>query len=253
MAGMDQRVPDSYFRPAAESGDVRGDDGPHSLPGRAAVRAVAPSELREGWTPRAVATVAVVTLGIAFTVGRLWVFPPQLAGQPEPSPSPSSTAASPSASPEPVAPFDGPVATVQAVDAEGRCSEGGSREAALALIDNDPDTLWRCRGSGDGETVTIRFPGARTLVGLRVVNGNTVWNDRYLVERRITTIRWTFADGSFFEQGLAPNDRDPQEVRFPEVDSTTVTLTVLNATAPGGTVTSMDAISIGMLEFLRPA
>lgn len=253
MAAMEQRVPDEYFRRAAESDDVRADDAPRGLPATAAVKAVAPTDVRDGWTPRAVASLAVVLLGVAFTIGRLWVFPPDVPTGPAPTPSPSaprSASATPSTA---LAPFDGPVTAVRAIDAEGRCLEGGSREAPLALVDNNADTLWRCRGEGVGESVTIRFPGARAVVGLRVVNGNTVWTDRYLAERRITAIRWTFADGSFFEQGLAANDRTAQEVRFPEVTTDTVTLTVLHTTPPGGSGTSVDAVSIGSLEFLAPA
>lgn len=253
MAAMEQRVPDEYFRPAAESEDVRAGEAQRGLPATAAVKAVAPTDVRDGWTPRAVASLAAVVMGVAFTVGRLWVFPPDAPAGPAPSPSPRVSA---SASPTPsadLAPFDGPVTAVRAIDAEGRCLQGGSREAALALVDSNADTLWRCRGDGVGESVTMRFPGMRTLVGLRVVNGNTVWTDRYLEERRITAIRWTFADGSFFEQGLAANDRTAQEVRFPEVSTDSVTLTVLTSTTPGGSGSSADAVSIGSLEFLAPA
>lgn len=254
MAAMGQRVPDEYFRPAAESDDVRAGDSDRPLPDRAAAKAVALADIRVGWTARAVATLAVVVVGASFTVGRLWVFPPEEQPRPEPAPSLSVSAMpSPSASPDVLAPYDGAVTAVQAIAAEGRCVEGGSRDAPLALVDNNGETIWRCRGDGAEQSVTVRFPGVRTLVGLRVVNGNTVWTDRYLAERRILTIRWTFADGSFFEQGLAANDRTPQEVRFPETDTDRVTLTILESTAPGGTSVSMDAVSISALDFLGPA
>lgn len=254
MAAMAQRVPDEYFRPAAESDDVRAEDSDRTLPDSAAAKAVAPADIRDGWSARAVATLAVVVLGVSFALGRLFVFPPQEQPPPEPTPSPVvSPMPSPPGEPAVMAPYDGPVAGVQAISAEGRCSAGGSREAPLALVDNDSATIWRCRGDGAEESVTLRFPGVRTLVGLRVVNGNTVWTDRYLAERRILTIRWTFADGSFFDQGLAANDRAPQEVRFPPTDSDSVTLTILESTAPGGTSPSMDAVSISVLDFLGPA
>lgn len=254
MAAMEQRVPDEYFRPTAESDDVRAEDGVRPLPDRTAAKAVAPADIQDGWTVRAAATVAVVALGLSFTVGRLWVFPPEEQARPEPTASPSISAApSPSESPDVAAPYDGAVVGVQAIAAEGRCIEGGSRDAPLALVDNNSETIWRCRGDGAEQNVTVRFPGVRTLVGLRVVNGNTVWTDRYLAERRILSIRWTFADGSFFDQGLAANDRTPQEVRFPETDTDRVTLTILESTAPGGSSASMDAVSISALEFLGPA
>ncbi|MHA6512613.1 NADase-type glycan-binding domain-containing protein [Tessaracoccus sp. Z1128] len=249
---MDQRVPDEYFRPAAESDDVRGAEAHDRLPDKAAVKAVAATDVRDGWAPRAVVTLAAVTLGLAFTVGRMWIFPPE----PQPRPNESSTvsaSATASIPPDAFAPYDGPVATVQAIGADGDCLEGGSVDGAYSLLDSKPDTIWRCRGRGVDETVTVTFPGPRALVGLRVVNGNTAWTDRYLSERRILTLRWTFSDGSFFEQGLAANNRHPQEVRFPEMVTESMTFTVLEATPPGDDGISTDAVSVSSLEFLGPA
>ena len=231
---MGQRVPDEYFRPAAESDDVRaGDSDRRRSRTRAAAKAVAPADIRVGWTARAVATLAVVVVGASFTVGRLWVFPPEEQPRPEPAPSLSVSAMpSPSASPDVLAPYDGAVTAVQAIAAEGRCVEGGSRDAAAgAGRQQRRDDLAVSRRRRRAERHGA-LPGVRTLVGLRVVNGNTVWTDRYLAERRILTIRWTFADGSFFEQGLAANDRTPQEVRFPETDTDRVTLTILEVHRP---------------------
>lgn len=250
MAAMDQRVPDEYFRPATESDDVRDSAAPR--PGTAAVKSVAPDRVRDGIAPRAVAVIALVALGTAFVFGRLWFSGMASSQNAAPPPSVSATP-SQSHDPDAFAPYDGSVVTVQALAADGECLEGGGTSAAQALIDSDESTIWRCRGDGVGETVTVTFPSRRTLVGLRVINGNTVWTDRYLSERRITGIRWTFSDGSFFEQGLAANDRSPQEVRFPETVTDSITFTILAATIPGDSVLSADAVSISALEFLGPA
>ena len=251
---MEQRVPDEYFRPAAESDDVRRDAAVPSLPGTAAVKAVAPGEVRDGLAPRAVATIAIVAVGLGFALGRFWLFAPGALPQ-SPGLAPASPSASATATPSPdaLAPYDGPVAAVRAVAAEGRCVEGGIDADAQALIDGDDETIWRCRGRGVDEAATFTFPGPRPLVGLRLVNGNTVWTDRYLAERRIVGIRWTFADGSYFDQGLVANDRNPQEVRFPEVTTDQVTFQILEATVPGSGAASADAVSNSSLEFLGPA
>ena len=66
-------------------------------------------------------------------------------------------------------------------------------------------------------------------------------------------MRWEFADGSFFVQGLSANNANPQEVRFPAVEVSTVTMVVGEATEPGDTTGTHDAVSISMLEFLAPA
>ena len=60
-------------------------------------------------------------------------------------------------------------------------------------------------------------------------------------------------DGSFFVQGLAANNRNLQEVRFPPRTATSVTLTVLEVTAPGDETDDADAVSIAAVEFLSPA
>lgn len=131
--------------------------------------------------------------------------------------------------------------------------ESGQRDAPAALLDSDPSTIWRCRGDGSGELITFSFAAPVRLVGIRLINGNTVWTNRYLAERRITALRWTFSDGSYFDQGLAANDRAPQEVRFPEIYTSAVTMQVLSSTLPGDDSTLADAVSISSLEFLGPS
>ncbi len=248
---MDQRLPDEYFRPAAESDDVT--DGSTPRPGSAGVKTVSLNKMHDGLAPRIVVVIALVALGVSFTLGRLWLSGPPAAA-PTVAPSPTATATpTVSPSPEAFAPYEGAVVSVRPVAAEGTCLDGGRSAGAQALIDGDESTIWRCGGVGVGETATFSFPAPRTLAGLRLVNGNTVWTGRYLTERRITGIRWTFDDGSFFEQGLAANDRSSQEVRFPETVTDSVTFTILSTTIPGDSSLSADAVSISSLDFLGPA
>ncbi|WGT47714.1 NADase-type glycan-binding domain-containing protein [Tessaracoccus lacteus] len=150
-------------------------------------------------------------------------------------------------------PYTGVVKAVTPDSAEGKCSESQEGDAPAALIDQSDTSIWRCRGEGIGETAVFEFDEPVTLAALRVVNGNTAWTDRYTAERRITAIRWTFDDGSFFDQGLAPNDRDAQEVRFPETETTSIAMDVLGVTEPGDDSDLSDAVSISSLEFLAPA
>ena len=113
--------------------------------------------------------------------------------------------------------------------------------------------MWRCDGDGVGEVIDFSFDQPVTLVGIRVVNGNTAVADRFLKERRITAIRWTFADGSFFDQGLAPSESSPQEVRFPETTTALARMEILSTTPGVDEGTASDSVSISSLEFLAPA
>ena len=246
---MVQRVPDEYFRQrATESDDIEAPAPQRRLPQLATVKSVASRRVQDGFTPRAVAIIITGAILMAFLVGRLLIFTPAAAPIGTASPTTISSAV---ASPAPVdAVYDGPVATVIPTTAAGQCTEGGTRENPSALLDENPATPWRCRGSGVGETFSVVFDQPTELVGLRVVNGNIAWADRYQAERRITGLRWTFADGSFFEQGLAANDQNPQEVRFPPMRTGSVVVQVLSSTVPGNPATDFDAVSISSLEFL---
>lgn len=249
MAAMVQQVPDEYFRKrVAESADV--EEAKPKRPQATTVKTVVPRRVREGLTLRAAAILFTMALATAFVLGRLVLFPPVTPSSPA---TPAITQSfSPEPSPEALAPYDGPVVAVPAVTAQGECQEGGTRESPLGLVDEDPDTLWRCRGNGVGEKFTVVFEGPVSLAGIRVVNGNTAWDGRYAVERRITALRWTFADGSYFDQGLAANDRNPQEVRFPVLSTDRATVEVLTSTVPGEAADNSDAVSISTLEFLGP-
>ncbi|AQP43697.1 discoidin domain-containing protein [Tessaracoccus flavus] len=249
---MVQRVPDEYFRKrAAESEDIDESADERHRPPSTTARAVVARDAQGGLPPRATAIVVVLALALSFLAGRLFLFPPVVV-PPTPSSS-ASTSMGPDPSTDAFSAYEGPVSAVQPIAALGECREGGTLESPSALLDGDPETLWRCRGAGDGESFTIVFDGPVSLAGIRIVNGNVAWPDRYAVERRITAVRWTFADGSYFEQGLAANDRNAQEVRFPETLTDRATLEVLSATVPGEISPNSDAVSISSLEFLTPA
>jgi len=253
MADMTQGLPDDLFRPGTgePSAEVREERRLPRVPRPASVKTI-PLE-SSGISPRVLAGIIVLALLVAFALGRLFLFLPEVpVVEVSPAPSPSVTVTEATPSDEFVA-YSGPVITIPALTAEGTCEEGQTVEGAASLIDHDPATIWRCVGDGVGEKLSFTFSGRRPLVGVRVVNGNSAWTDRYLAERRIMSLRWEFDDGSFFVQGLAANNRNLQEVRFPPLTATSVTLTVLEVTAPGDETDDADAVSIAAVEFLSPA
>lgn len=255
---MPQRLPDEFFRDdsPAESDDVVpaavahpsvDDDGFLDLP-------LAPGS--RGVAPRLVVAGVLGALLLGFGVGRIVALNQ---GVPDPSPSPSggsqssqSASPSPSVSPKPtLVPFDGPVATLAVSDADGRCQDGVTPNEPANLIDSNPNTIWRCAGAGAGEEIRFSVNPGDTIVGVRLVNGNTVWAERYLAERRILSVQWTFSDGSWVLQGLAASDRSAQEIRFPPVTGVEdVTMTILDVTVPGASDGESDAVSISSLDFL---
>ncbi len=202
---------------------------------------------------------------LGFGVGKLVTLQSSAMQQPEGTVSSVSIAASVMPSSEStLAPWSGPVQVIPALDATGRCLDGNaiSTDVPANLVDDDPTTHWRCSGSGGGETISFVLADGEEVVGVRLVNGNTTSQDRYLAERRILRVKWEFSDGSWVVQPLAANDREPQEVRFPPttVDGP-ITMTVLDATVPGDTsgqdkndsVGLNDAVSISSLQFLGVA
>lgn len=257
---MPRRLPDEFFRFFRDQKAADTGDDAEGVPAWAAVEARDPEApalppAGRGIAPRMVVASVLGALLLGFGVGRIVSLDGSSAPSPGTTSAPGTSSSSPSATGSTVAPtlvpHDGPVAVLTVLDAEGQCLEGPSRNEPANLIDTNPSTFWRCGGSGTDEEIRFTLDPSSTVVGVRLVNGNTVWTDRYLAERRILSVRWTFSDGSWFVQGLAANDPLPQEVRFPPVTGVDeVTMTILDATVPGASESLANAVSISSLDFL---
>lgn len=172
---------------------------------------------------------------------------------PEPTESPTATQAVSTTAPPRNVPYDGPVVPVWPDRVSAECRAGSGHDVAANLLDGDPDTIWRCAGTGVGASLTFTFDTETELVGARVINGNIV-EDRFLRERRILSLRWDFPDGSWLLQGFAANDRTQQEIRFPPITvEGSVKLTVQSSTIAGDPSPIYDAVSISELDFLTSA
>lgn len=240
-----QRLPDELFR----KGSTGVEEPP--VPRRRVLRQVKveqPAPLPKdggGMTLRSVVLLVVVSLIVSFVLGWFVLF----AGEPAAEPTPVTQ----SPNPEEFRVYDGAVVAMEAKNAVSDCDSEEGDGNADKLIDADPSTMWRCPGNGEGRSIRFEFDGPVALVGLRLINGNAVDTGRYLKERRITSLRWDFEDGYYFEQGLATNDPTTQEVRFPRMDTSSVMLTVKSSSAPGENDEEHDAVSISGLEFLGPS
>lgn len=245
---MVQSAPDDVFRSASPTaGEAPGggpDDAGPTKPG--------PTSPRDGIEPRLLVLMLALAVVAGFFGGRLTLLRFETNSGPVPLVSASAVPTKTSDEAQ-FAPFVGDVEGVVPDQARGKCSNGRSNEAASALIDQSPSSIWRCHGEGVGERAEFEFDQPVNLAGVRLINGNTEWTNRYEAERRVTAIRWTFEDGSYFTQGLAPNEAAPQEVRFPEITTSTIAMEVLAVTEPGEDSSMANAVSISSLEFLSPA
>lgn len=261
MAHMPKRLPDELFRGSGSVDVGDAEPGPERAaptPGRALVPGWSPAG--RGIAPRLVIAGVFGALLLGFGMGRIAAMNAGSPGTPAQTVSPTVQTSEPGpttsgpTSPMPtLVPHDGPVSTLSVLDASGLCLEGVTPQEPANLIDANPSTFWRCAGAGVGESIRFSIDPDSTVVGLRIVNGNTVWSGRYLDERRILSIRWEFSDGSWFVQGLAANDPMPQEVRFPPVTGVDeISLSIVDATVPGSTDPQDNAVSISSLDFLAP-
>lgn len=231
---MSRRLPDEYFRQTiSESSDVRPGEERHvESPPRGRIPVTSGLPL-----------VLVVACAVAaFLLGYAGVRALMLGEEPEEiHPNPSGAATAPT---RPAVPWTGPVKPVKPLLAEGTCEAG---EPPDVLLDGRSATVWRCPGNGAEQSLTFQFGDAVDLVGVRLA-GNVAANpDVAARERRITEVRWTFDDGSWVAHPLASDSASPQELRFPAVATSAVTLTVVSVTEPGA---DLDQVSIAAVDFL---
>jgi hypothetical protein len=125
-------------------------------------------------------------------------------------------------------------------------------------VDGRPDTAWRCDGDGTGRRLVVHLPGRQRVSELTIVPGYAKidpadGSDRYTQNRRITSMTIDTGSGPATSVSLdpSPTRRDPQTVRFPAAETSTVTLTILT-TDPGrpvGTQPASDRVAISEITF----
>lgn len=252
MDSMPRRLPDELFRsePQPEAVPPRSKPQPRRTPAEKPPKSTIGARYlrRGGMSLKWLVGGVLVAFLTGLATGRVISTPVEAPPDPVTSPTAQTSEAAGSA------PYDGAVKPVSAARVLGICEGGTGHDIAANLLDDDPASIWRCAGSGEGAELTFSFDQGTELVGVRVVNGNVAQGDRYLAERRITSVKWTFPDGSWVVQGFSANSQGRQEIRFPAtaVDGQVV-MTVETATDPGESAATYDAVSISDLEFLTSA
>ncbi len=177
------------------------------------------------------------------------------------SEAPTSEEASPTESPDP-SPFAGNLAEFTRISAPKPAPPGQGangevvRYVATNMIDDIPETTWRMAGDGTGESITFRFERPATLTEVGLVNGyakvardNRGVLDWYHGNRRVNAVEWTFDDGTVVRQKL----RDTtlmQSVRVKKIETSSVTLRLLDVTPPGRGRTARDYTAISEVALL---
>ncbi|MGH3905242.1 MAG: discoidin domain-containing protein [Pseudonocardiaceae bacterium] len=117
-------------------------------------------------------------------------------------------------------------------DAGGTTVTYGPEKAIDGLF----DTAWRCDGAGVGQRLEVSFPGPVTLTSIGIVPGYAKTDpydgtDRYAQNRRISTVQYTFDDGSSLSQSFdtSPSSRNLQTLALSNVSTSHVTITILSS------------------------
>jgi hypothetical protein len=120
--------------------------------------------------------------------------------------------------------------------------------AAANVLDGDPATTWRATGDARGSRLRIRLAAPRLVSTVGLVNGYPKQDadsgaDRYLEERRVTAVTWTFDDGTSYVQLLDDRVRTVQRMAVDPVRTAGVTLQIDATTPPGDADRDYTAIS----------
>lgn len=224
------------------SGSVRvinDDTGPSVVVGHARVTGAAAAVRRHRfpvWTLMVAAALVVgLVLGTFITQSR------DGTGAVKAAPPQSSPAATISAA----MPYQGPGRPIRGLKATASCVSDPAVDSEHHLVrydseyvvDDKPQTAWRCNGSGEGQQITLTMPRPSRIVGVGLINGYAkVYGDANLYPqyRRVRTVRWTLPDGTWFDQDFTDDDESIQKVMIPpHAVKGDITLTIIATTEPG--------------------
>ena len=148
-----------------------------------------------------------------------------------------------------------PAPVVRAASAVASCTSPPSRDSAgnpvtydpSNLLDGQLDTAWRCDGNGDNQQVVVDFGGARTVRTLGLVPGyakvdSTDGTDRFIQDRRISAVRYTFDDGSSATQYFDTDNRSMQVINVSPRVTGRVAITILSS-IDGAPINGQDPVN----------
>lgn len=195
---------------------------------------------------------AVLAVGVTLAVLQPWAggtSPPTAA--PPPTQRVIPPASAPGSAPEPTAVRPeaagvSVIASCQSAPSRDAGDNPTSYEPALA-VDGQLDTAWRCDGDGVGQRIQLTFDAPVSVAGIGLVPGLAKTDsydgtDRYLQNRRISSVEYTFDDGSSVVGSFDTNayNRSAQGISFRPLTTRTITITILGS-VPGSPVGPLPA------------
>lgn len=133
---------------------------------------------------------------------------------------------------------------VDVVAVEASCQAPNSKDSVgrkvtyepKFVLDDDPETAWRCHGDGRGERIVLELAEDAQVVEVGLVPGYAKTDpadgtDRYAQNRRLTKVQWVFDDGDAVTQELdpAPDRRDLQTMEIDPVTTRKVALQIVES------------------------
>jgi hypothetical protein len=120
--------------------------------------------------------------------------------------------------------------------AQNGCGETTSYDPTNVL-DGNKASAWRTTGDGTGQTLQFTLSGNTHLVQVGLIPGydkidDCSGADRFAQMRKVTGVKWTFADGRSVQQSFTP-DRNLQTMTV-DVVTTSVVMEVTGTTPPDG-------------------
>ncbi len=208
-------------------------------------RRLGPSITRPAFYTFVIAALAAV---LAVGVNRLWAAAEERGNAEKKThptamaPAPTTTAAAPAAPSATAAPPPpGPLAaTVMASSGTGPAQNGcGDTTSydATNVVDGNKATAWRTTGDGTGQTLQFTLAGKSHLLQVGLIPGYDKIDDcsaadRFAQMRKITGVKWTFADGTSVQQSFTP-DRTLQMAPV-DIVTTSVVIEITGTSAPDG-------------------
>lgn len=115
------------------------------------------------------------------------------------------------------------------------------RYDAAQMLDGDPATSWQMAGDGTGSEIVLTLAQPTVLSEVGLINGYAKTDrdgrgreiDWYAGNRRILAVEWTFDDGTTVSQELEDATPTLQTVPVEAVETSTVTLRLVEVSRPG--------------------
>ncbi|MEJ7793927.1 MAG: zinc ribbon domain-containing protein [Nocardioides sp.] len=176
---------------------------------------------------------------------------------PEPDPEPSVAEDTPSDTAEPsdlasATSVDAPAPAPPSQDSSGNVV----RYVATNMIDGVDETTWRMPGDGTAASITFTLDSPAVLTDIGLINGYAKVGqdsggllDWYAGNRRVFEVEWTFDDGTVVTQSLRES-ADMQTIELDDVETESVTLRLLEVSAPGTGRASRDYTAISEVSLV---